>query len=274
MQSQPATRPMIRYPVRLVASLTGYAITAFIVWWQWTSNFGGLPPDLAIWDRVGDQVIQGMSPYAYLQLDWTELFFYVPPWALAFALTGWLPVIAQAGLVMAIGLASFRYIAGSWLRVGYFGLIPLTGAELGNGSFNLLVAAGIGAGIMVRAACCLVLAGQGFADPGGRRLQAGGSGAGCGGRHHAAGLALVDRMGRAVAVDELALRHRLSGLVPRSCCGSRRARGPRSAALGSRPGGGDRHSGALQLLARAPLPPDRVRGDVAPAGSGVSSGGT
>ena len=136
---------MIRYPVRFLTSLTGYAIAAFVVWWQWTSNFGGLPPDLAIWDRVGDQVVQGISPYAYLQVDWTELFFYAPPWALAFGLTAWLPAIAQAGLVMAIGVMSLRYIAGSWLRVGYFGLIPLTGAELGNGSFNLLVAAGIAA---------------------------------------------------------------------------------------------------------------------------------
>lgn len=135
----------VRYRVRLLASLTGYGVAAFVVWWQWSSNFGGLPPDLAIWDRVGDQVARGISPYAYVGLDWTELFFYAPPWALAFGLTGWLPAIGQAGLVMGVGVVSLRYIAGSWLRVGYLGLIPLTGAELGNGSFNLLVAGAIAA---------------------------------------------------------------------------------------------------------------------------------
>lgn len=143
--SQPAIQPAIRYRVRLLASLTGYAITAFVVWWQWTSNFGGLPPDLAIWDRVGDQVVQGISPYAFAAVHWTQLFFYAPPWALAFGLTSWLPPIVQAGLVLVLGVAGLRYIAGSWLRVGYFGLIPLTGAELGNGSFNLVVAASIAA---------------------------------------------------------------------------------------------------------------------------------
>ena len=145
MPSPSAAFPPIRHKVRLLASLTGYGITAFVIWWQWTSNFHGLPPDLAIWDRVGDQVIHGVSPYAYHEVHWTQLFFYAPPWALAFGLTGWLPAIVQAGLVMAIGLLSLRYIAGSWLRAGYFGLIPLTGAELGNGSFNLLVAAAIAA---------------------------------------------------------------------------------------------------------------------------------
>ena len=139
-------RVSIRYPFRLVASLTGYGVVAFVVWWQLTANYGGhLPPDLAIWDRVGDQVIHGTSPYAFEGVDWSALFFYAPPWALAFGLTSWLPPIVQAGLVFALEMLALRYIAGSWLRVGYFGLFPITGAELGNGSFNLVVAASIAA---------------------------------------------------------------------------------------------------------------------------------
>jgi hypothetical protein len=42
---------------------------------------------------------------------------------------------------------ALRYIAGSWLRVGYFGLCFLTGAELVSGAFNLVVAAGLAAAI-------------------------------------------------------------------------------------------------------------------------------
>ncbi len=78
-------------------------------------------------------------------MDWTRLFFYAPPWALLFGATSWLPPIVQAGLVLAAELLALRYIAGSWLAAGYFGLFPITGAELGNGSFNLVVAAGIAA---------------------------------------------------------------------------------------------------------------------------------
>lgn len=136
----------IRYPFRLVASLTGYGLLVLVALWQVKVNFGdALPPDLGIWDRVGDQVVQGVSPYSVTDLDWTGFFFYAPPWALAFGLTSWLPPIVQAGLVFGLEMVALRYIAGSWLRVGYFGLFPMTGAELGNGSFNLIVAASIAA---------------------------------------------------------------------------------------------------------------------------------
>ena len=131
-----------RFELRLLVSLVGYAITAGIVWWQWSANFAGPPPDLAIWDRVGDQVRAGISPYA-TDIPWDTLFFYSPPWALVFGATSWLPQLGQALLVGAASVLSLRYVAGSWLRVGYLGLIPLTGGELGNGSLNLVLAAAI-----------------------------------------------------------------------------------------------------------------------------------
>jgi hypothetical protein len=86
-----------------------------------------------------------MSPYSVADLSWTGFFFYAPPWALGFAVTSWLPTTVQAGLVFALEIVALRYLAGSWLRVGYLGLLPITGAELGNGSFNLVVAAAIAA---------------------------------------------------------------------------------------------------------------------------------
>jgi len=151
-------QPLFRYPFRLAASFSGYAITAFVIWWQ-LSRLGGLAPDLAIWDRVGDQVAQGVSPYG-IDLPWQGLFFYAPPWALGFALTSWLPIQIQAGLLFALEMVALRYVAGSWLRVGYLGLCPLTGAELANGSFNLVMAAAIASAVRGdgRAAAFMALA--------------------------------------------------------------------------------------------------------------------
>jgi len=137
---EPAGAPRISFRIRLVASLIGYGITIFVVAWSYANH--GLAPDLAIWDRVGDQVRSGISPYSS-DFPSNSLFFYAPPWALAFGAVSWLPVGMQALLVFVLEVASLRYVAGSRLRVGYFGLCFVTGGELANGSFNLVLAAGI-----------------------------------------------------------------------------------------------------------------------------------
>jgi hypothetical protein len=135
-----AAAPQVSNEVRLLASLTGYGITIFVVAWSLANR--GLAPDLAIWDRVGDQARSGISPYAQ-NLPYNALFFYSPPWALAFGAASWLPTVLQAFLVFALEVVSLRYVAGSWVRVGYFGLCFVTGGELANGSFNLVLAAGV-----------------------------------------------------------------------------------------------------------------------------------
>ena len=127
--------------VRLAASLLGYGMIAAVMAWSFT-NRGLVAPDVLIWDRTGDWVREGLSPYSRAY-DWHGLFVYAPPWALLFATMSWLPLLAQAALVFAAEVAALRYVAGSWLRVGYLGLIPITGGELVNGSFNLVLAAGI-----------------------------------------------------------------------------------------------------------------------------------
>lgn len=126
------------------ASVLGYAVAGFVVWWTLVDR-GALPPDLGVWYRVGDQALRGVSPYALADLTWTGFFFYAPPWAFLLAPISFLPPQALWALIFAVELLSLRYIAGSWLRVGYFGLVPVTGLELGNGSFNLIVAASIAA---------------------------------------------------------------------------------------------------------------------------------
>jgi hypothetical protein len=138
--SSSLARTPISFRVRLIASLTGYAITAFVVAWSLADH--GLAPDLSVWDRVGDQVRTGISPYGE-NYPWGAWFPYAPPWALLFGLVSWLPLAGQALLVFGAELAALRYIAGSWLRVGYFGLFFVTGGEFANGSFNLVLAAGL-----------------------------------------------------------------------------------------------------------------------------------
>jgi hypothetical protein len=126
--------------VRLLAAALGYGITAVTIAWSLTQR--GLGADLAVWDRVGDEVRAGIDPYYHAAIN-VQNFFYAPPLALVFGATSWLPIVVQAGCVFAIELVCLRYVAGSWMRVGYLGLIPITGGELVAGSFNFVIAAGL-----------------------------------------------------------------------------------------------------------------------------------
>src|SRR5262249_40860361 len=135
----------IRFRYRLAASLTGYAITAFVALFLLTSYPGWAGRDVDLWLRVGSDVRAGISPYGETGLGTT--FYYAPPWALLMGATTWLgkPLFWLATALLEV--AALRYIAGSWLRVGYFGLCFLTGAEIVSGAFNLIVAAGLAAAI-------------------------------------------------------------------------------------------------------------------------------
>src|SRR5437870_5609256 len=135
----------VRFRYRLAASLTGYAVTAFVAWFLLTSYPGWAGRDVDLWLRVGSDVRAGSSPYGEAGLGTT--FYYAPPWALLIGATTWMGKPAFWLLTALLEGAALRYIAGSWLRVGYFGLCFLTGAEIVSGAFNLIVAAGLAAGI-------------------------------------------------------------------------------------------------------------------------------
>jgi hypothetical protein len=116
-------------------SATGYLLTAGIVSWAVLSGWAG--HDASIWDRVGDEILAGVSPYH--PAPFKELFFYAPPWALAFALVSWLPPVALAWIIGLLELGAARILAGSWLRLGYLGLCPLLGFELVSAQWNLVL---------------------------------------------------------------------------------------------------------------------------------------
>ena len=135
----------VRYRYRLGASLTGYAITAFMGWYLLTHHPGWAGRDIDLWLRVGGDVRAGTSPYGDAGLGTT--FYYAPPWALLWGATTWIGKPLTWALVALAEILALRYIAGSWLRVGYFGLCFLTGAEIVSGAFNLVVAAGLAAAV-------------------------------------------------------------------------------------------------------------------------------
>jgi len=132
-------------PIRIAASVAGYVVTAAVVAVIYL-NFPGFGHDAWIWDRVGDQVRAGISPYQG-DLDQNLLFFYSPVWAVIFASVSWLPrEVVLVGLML-LEILALRYCAGSWLRVGYLGLVPIIGFELSVGQINLIIAAAIAAAL-------------------------------------------------------------------------------------------------------------------------------
>ena len=131
----------VRFPLRLAASVTGYAITIFVAWYLLQNHQGWAGRDVDLWTRVGAEARAGISPYRNSGTGLT--YYYAPPWTLLFAATSWIGKPALWAVISTIEVLSLRYIAGSWLRVGYFGLCFLTGAEIVSGAFNLAVAAGL-----------------------------------------------------------------------------------------------------------------------------------
>jgi hypothetical protein len=127
--------------VRIALSGLGYLMTAGVMAYIYL-NFTGFGHDVAIWDRVGDQVRDGVSPYG-LGYDVNEVFLYAPTWAVLFAVVSWLPrEVLVVGLIV-LEVIGWRVCAGSWRRVGYLGLVPIFGFELAVGQINLIVAAAV-----------------------------------------------------------------------------------------------------------------------------------
>jgi hypothetical protein len=151
--SQPATavkvrgtfgrRALARWSplVGLAFSIGGYLFAAFVfAWLAGEGRFTLVTSDVGVWDRVGDEMRAGVSPYAQAGMGG---FFYAPPWALAFALVSWLPVALVAAGIVGAEVAALRYIGGSWLRVGWLCWWPFVPMELVTVQFNLVMAAAL-----------------------------------------------------------------------------------------------------------------------------------
>lgn len=129
-------------------SVAGYLVMAYIIWWGFSvGHFHAPGGDAAVWDRAGDDVRAGRTPYELVRDNPTDSFWYAPPFAAVFAVTSLLPPVASWLLFVGLEVAALRYVAGSWRGVGIAGLFPLTAFELVSGNFNLVIAAGIVAAV-------------------------------------------------------------------------------------------------------------------------------
>ena len=141
-----------RHLLRL--SIAGYAV-GIIVIVAGLRMFGPTGDVGRLFDPVGDAFREGRPVYV---AGVETPFFYAPPWAILLGVTSAFPVEAQVLLVWVLNLAALRYMAGSWLAVGWIGYVPLVAWSLVGATFNLAMAAVIMAGVRGAAALPTVLA--------------------------------------------------------------------------------------------------------------------
>jgi hypothetical protein len=135
----------------------GYLMTAYILYWGATTGFFPIPGgDALIWDRAGDELRAGISPY--YQVPGTGGFYFAPPWAVAFAAVTWLPAAIPASIMIALEAGALWYIAGSWTRVGWCLLWPFVAFELPSSQVNLLIAGAIAAAVRGDSRAAVVMA--------------------------------------------------------------------------------------------------------------------
>jgi hypothetical protein len=143
-------------------SAAGYAFTAILLYSLFAGGIFTYPgADAFVWDRVGDEVRAGISPY-YFAGQTAQGFFYAPPWAILFAALSWLPIEVTGFAVILCEVAALRYIAGSWLRVGYLCWFPLVPFELAGSQWNIVIAAAIAAAMRGRPLGAVVTAAAKF----------------------------------------------------------------------------------------------------------------
>lgn len=141
-----APKLSLRRGLAFTFSVVGYIVSSYILYWGFTTGAFPIPgADALIWDRVGDELRSGVSPY--YQIPGAGGFYYAPPWAVAFAAVSWLPPTVLAWGMIGLEIGALWYIAGSLMRLGWCLMLPLVAWELPSSQTNLIVAAGIAAAI-------------------------------------------------------------------------------------------------------------------------------
>lgn len=137
------------------AAATGYLVAVAIFAW----GIDRFPGDVLVWDRVGDEIRAGASPYYPIAPGTGPgAWYYAPPLAVALALVTWIPVWMQAVLLLVANLGAVRYLVGSWVRVGWCLLFPILELELIGGQVNLLMGAALLAAVRGAPAGAIVAA--------------------------------------------------------------------------------------------------------------------
>jgi hypothetical protein len=152
-----AQRAAARRLIGFAFAVAGYLMAGYIWYWGVRTGFFPLPgSDAQIWDRAGDEIRAGISPY--YQVPGSGGFYFAPPWAIAFAAVSWLPPAIPAAALIVLEAGALWYIAGSWTRVGWCLLWPFVAFELPSSQVNLLIAGAIAAAVRGDSRAALVLA--------------------------------------------------------------------------------------------------------------------
>ena len=134
---------------RFAVGVGGWTFGVLIVYWGFSLGFlrlaGG---DEVMYAAVGRAFWTGGDVYGLGVAS--QPFLYSPPWAALFGLFPSATAIHVA--VIAGNLIALRYVAGSWLAVGYLAYFPIVPWELAWGNINIMMAAAIVAGVRGRGA--------------------------------------------------------------------------------------------------------------------------
>lgn len=140
----PARVTAVAIPWRVALSVGGLAwfcIQAWLLRDKWVIPGG----DVQNYMDAGTALRNGVSPYNYGEVAVPWL--YGPPWVLVFAALSVFPYWFGYLAVFAAQVTALRYMARSWLGVGYLLWLPLMPFELLGGQIFLIVAAAIVAAI-------------------------------------------------------------------------------------------------------------------------------
>jgi hypothetical protein len=128
--------------VGTILALTGWAVGVITILILLSENHLEIGGDLAAYLRAGDDLVAG-NPVYVGEIGEFDVFSYAPPWAVLFAALSWVPDIVMQLGVMALGMLSIRYVAGSWLWSGLVFLYPISVMVLFAGNIEFLIAASI-----------------------------------------------------------------------------------------------------------------------------------
>lgn len=134
---------------RFAIGAGGWAFGGLVAYWGFSLGFlrlgGG---DDVMYAAVGRAFWTGGDVYGLGVAS--QPFLYSPPWAAVFGLFP--SALAISVAIFAGNLIGLRYVAGSWLAVGYLAWFPIVPWELGWGNINIMMAAAIVAGVRGRGA--------------------------------------------------------------------------------------------------------------------------
>jgi hypothetical protein len=142
----------LRRLLAVTLALGGWAVGVGIYLFVVAADGTIMGVDLAAYLRAGDDFAAGRPVYVG-EIGQLDVFSYAPPWAVLFGALSWVPDTVMAIGMLGFNLVAIRFVAGSWLWVGFVLWYPVSAMLLHSGNIEFLIAAAI------------VLAARGHAGP-------------------------------------------------------------------------------------------------------------